>query len=200
MRKLFLLVAASTALATPALAQTSSAPHTGLRVEGLIGYDRLSDGGDQDSSSSSGIVYGGGVGYDIPLGSITLGAEAELTGSTVDTRTDSLLVAGDRLRLDAGRDIYVGGRVGFPITPATLLYAKGGYTNARVEARYDAGATSVDDHADLDGFRLGAGVEQSLGTNTYVKAEYRYSHYSKVDDYDIDADRHQLVAGVGIRF
>ena len=73
---------------------------------------------------------------------------------------------------------------------------------ARVLARRDARVVSdsltlTSDTVDL---RLGAGLEQKLGTNTFVKAEYRYSNYKEIEDFDIDADRHQVVAGVGIRF
>ncbi|WP_293876214.1 MULTISPECIES: outer membrane beta-barrel protein [unclassified Sphingomonas] len=200
MRTLILAALATTAFATPVLAQTTGAPFTGLRIEGVAGYDALKDGHDQDSSSSDGIVYGGAVGYDVQLKNLIVGGEGELTGSTTDTRTDNLVTQGDRLRVDAGRDIYVGGRVGFVLNPSTMAYAKAGYTNARVDARYDLGNTRTSDHVDLDGLRLGAGLEHQIGAKTYVKGEYRYSHYGKADSFDIDADRHQLVAGVGMRF
>ena len=200
MRTFILAALATTALAAPAFAQTTGSPFTGLRIEGVAGYDALKDGHDQDSSSSDGIVYGGAVGYDVQLNTLIVGGEGELTGSTTDTRTDNLVVAGDRMRVDAGRDIYVGGRVGFVLNQATMAYAKAGYTNARVDARYDIGNTRTSDHVDLDGLRLGAGLEHQIGARTYVKGEYRYSHYGKADSFDIDADRHQLVAGVGMRF
>ena len=45
-----------------------------------------------------------------------------------------------------------------------------------------------------------SGVEQKIGSQSYVKAEYRYSNYKEIEDFDIDADRHQIMAGVGIRF
>lgn len=200
MRTIILAALATTAFATPVLAQTTGAPFTGLRIEGVAGYDVLKDGHDQGSSSSDGVVYGGAVGYDVQLNNLIVGAEGELTGSTSDTRTDNLLTPGDRLRVSAGRDLYAGARVGFVLNPTTLAYAKGGYTNARVEARYDVGNTRTQDRVDLDGLRLGAGLEHQIGSNTYVKGEYRYSHYGKADGFDIDADRHQLVAGVGMRF
>ncbi|MCP3734382.1 porin family protein [Sphingomonas sp. RP10(2022)] len=198
MRTLILAAAVTSALAAPAFAQTANAPFTGLRIEGVVGYDVLKDG--RGSESSDGVVYGGAVGYDARVNNLILGAEGELTGSTTATHDDNLVTAGDRLRVGAGRDLYVGGRAGFVLNPSTMAYAKAGYTNARVETRYDAGSARTEDHADLDGFRLGAGLEHQLGANTYVKGEYRYSHYGKADRYDIDADRHQLVAGVGMRF
>ena len=52
----------------------------------------------------------------------------------------------------------------------------------------------------MEGFRVGAGAEFKLSNNMYLKGEYRYSNYGKIDGYDIDIDRHQVVAGVGIRF
>ena len=107
---------------------------------------------------------------------------------------------GDQLRLDAGRDLYVGGRVGYVISPLAMIYAKGGYTNARIESRYTAGTTEFRDHTNLDGFRVGAGLEYNITPTAYVKGEYRYSHYGDVDGYNIDLDRHQLLGGVGIRF
>lgn len=199
MRYVALAAIAAASIATPALAQ-DQAPFTGPRVEGVLGWDRVSDGSGQDAGSSDGLLYGGAVGYDIQAGPAVIGAEAELTGSTTDTRADSLLAAGDRLKLDAGRDIYVGGRVGYVISPAAMIYAKGGYTNARLNAEYTNGTTTVTDHTNLDGFRVGAGLEYKLTGNTYVKGEYRYSHYGKVDGYDIDVDRHQLLGGIGVRF
>jgi outer membrane immunogenic protein len=200
MRNLILAAVATIGLAAPAFAQTNGAPFTGLRIEGVAGYDALKDGHGQDSSTSDGVVYGGAVGYDVQVNNLIVGGEGELTGSTSDTRTDDLFVAGDRLRVSAGRDLYAGARVGFVFTPTTMVYAKGGYTNARVNARYDIGNTRTEDNVNLDGFRLGAGLEQQIGASTYVKGEYRYSHYGRADGFDIDADRHQLVAGVGMRF
>jgi outer membrane immunogenic protein len=199
MRTIIAGAIAAITLATPAMAQ-EYAPFTGPRIEGVVGWDRLSDGTGQDSGSSDGVVYGGQIGYDFQAGRAILGVEGEVTGSTTDTRADALLVAGDRLVVDAGRDLYVGGRVGLAVSPNAMIYAKGGYTNARIETTYTTGTTRVEDGVNLDGYRLGAGVEYKLSGNTYLKGEYRYSNYSNADGYDIDLDRHQLLGGVGIRF
>lgn len=201
MRKLVLATSAIAAAiaALPAAAQTN-APFTGARVEALGGYDNLQDGGDGSSEGRDGFVYGVGVGYDVQAGGVVLGAEGEITDSTTRARSYNALTAGDRLSINAGRDLYVGGRVGYVISPLAMIYAKAGYTNARVESRYDVGAATLRDHTNLDGFRVGAGLEYNITPTAYVKGEYRYSHYGDIDGYDIDADRHQLMAGVGIRF
>ncbi|NWM24984.1 porin family protein, partial [Escherichia coli] len=46
---------------------------------------------------------------------------------------------------------------------------------------------------------LGAGAEVKLTDKVYVKGEYRYSKYND-DNAGIDAKRHQVLAGVGVRF
>ena len=98
------------------------------------------------------------------------------------------------------------------MTPQTLLYAKAGYTNARFKASLDGDTVDQTSSFDTDGYRLGAGVEQAIAERAFVKLEYRYSNYSEgeidfEDDtlpdsgrVDLDLDRHQIVAGVGIRF
>ncbi len=158
--------------------------------------------------AAEGFTYGVALGYDVQLGGAVVGIEAELADSTGKLTGHDIDIAGDSLRLDAGRDIYVGGRVGFAVGPQTLLYAKGGYTNFRVRTRYDDSTGTVfDDGVTLDGWRAGVGIEQKfslLGPGGFVKAEYRYSNYTNLDlanvDANIDVDRHQVVAGIGIRF
>jgi outer membrane immunogenic protein len=199
------LAAASTVAALPAAAQ-ENAPFTGARVEALLGYDNLQDGGDGESDGRDGVTYGALVGYDVQAGGLVIGAEGEATDSSVRARSD--FGGGEQLRIDAGRDLYVGGRVGYVISPMAMIYAKGGYTNARVEGRYSTTTTTggttttttITDKSDLDGYRLGAGLEYNLSPSAYVKGEYRYSHYGNLEGADIDLDRHQLMAGLGIRF
>ena len=196
-------LAASTALAAPAFAQDSGdeSSFTGPRAEGIVGWDRAESGENLEGDARDGVVYGGAVGYDVQMGQAVLGAEAELTGSTTKDTARDVLAADDRLDVKAGRDIYLGGRVGFAVGDRALIYAKGGYTNARINTHYDApGVAGVKTGENLDGWRAGAGAEVKLGGKVYAKAEYRYSNYGNADGYDINLDRHQVVGGVGIRF
>ncbi|MES2441976.1 MAG: outer membrane beta-barrel protein [Pseudomonadota bacterium] len=195
-------LAATTALATPAFAQDSDPSFTGPRVEGIAGWDRVDDGANSGTKATDGVVYGGAVGYDFQVGGAVLGIEGEVTGATTKDETTGLVTAGDNYRVSAGRDLYAGVRAGFLVGPRTLLYAKGGYTNARINTRYTLGATTTEAHDDAEGWRAGAGAEFLVSNNVYVKGEYRYSNYSNIDgtNVDIDLDRHQVVAGVGFRF
>jgi outer membrane immunogenic protein len=83
----------------------------------------------------------------------------------------------------------VGARIGWLVTPKTLTYVNGGYT----QARYDAmtlmdlgtslpvfGGASVGAHT-YGGWFLGSGVESKLdflpGNGWFVRTEYRYADY-----------------------
>ncbi|MBX3563160.1 MAG: porin family protein [Sphingomonas sp.] len=188
---------ASSALSAPAFAQ-DAAPFTGPRAEAVVGWDRVEDsaanGGHRD-----GVVYGGQIGYDFQAGSAVIGVEGEATGATTRARDTSVLVAGDSLRVKAGRDLYVGARVGFTVGDKALIYAKGGYTNAGFNTRYTTGTTTVTSKDNADGWRLGAGAEVKLTDKIYAKAEYRYSKYDD-NSSGVDAKRHQVLGGVGVRF
>jgi outer membrane immunogenic protein len=192
MRKLIVVASlAAVSLATPALAQDGS-PFTGVHIEGIAGWDRPQVPNDH----TNGIVYGVGAGYDFQAGRAVLGIEGEASDSSADKCVVGVAAAGDRLCVNAGRDLYVGGRIGALVAPTTLLYAKAGYTNARMNTDYTtvSGVGNFRVRDNLDGVRVGAGVEQAVGRNAYVKAEYRYSNYEQ------NVDRHQVVAGFGIRF
>lgn len=219
MNKGLSLIAATSlaAIASPALAQDGS--FSGPWVAGVAGADVNKHGSSQASAanpdqhkSAKGIVYGAAAGYDADLGTVVVGAEGEFTDSTADSDYKNGFVDYGLGSVDAGRDIYVGGRVGFKATPRTLVYAKGGYTNARFNAVGTNGTTTTSRHLDTDGWRAGAGVEQKLGSKTFAKLEYRYSNYKKgeidfedpnVPDssrFNVDTDRHQVIASVGLRF
>lgn len=184
---------ASSFAAAPALAQ-EGAPFTGPRIEGLVGWDRaqIEDGGRED-----GVAYGVGVGYDFQMGGAVVGVEGEAALSTTDECVTGLVTAGDELCFKAKRDLYAGARIGTVVGSSTLLYAKGGYTNGRFGLDYDDGGSGAGDYdlsRNLDGARIGAGLEHAVGPNSFVKAEYRYSNYE--DGFE----RHQALAGFGFRF
>jgi outer membrane immunogenic protein len=226
MRKYVFAALLAGTVAAPAMAQ-NAAPFTGLRAEAIAGYDSLESGeddddgqqtnGDDGDESINGIAYGVGVGYDFDLGGVVAGIEGEFTESTGKQDFDETLDAPFSGRIETGRDLYVGGRVGVKVAPTTLVYAKAGYTNTAIEGAFegqDAGDRFEFD-SNVDGYRLGAGVEQMLASNSYAKIEYRYSNYSNLDfsddfdlddlepeDFDtkIDLDRHQIMAAIGFRF
>ena len=212
-----ILAAGGLGMAAPAMAQDSG--FSGPWVAGVAGYDINKAGSSQDDgvnapqdANAEGMVYGGAVGYDLDMGTMVIGAEAELTDSNADSTYGDPYTTFGLGTVDAGRDLYVGARAGFKATPSTLVYAKAGYTNARFNYQGSDGSTIYATNIDTDGYRLGAGVEQKFGGNAFAKLEYRYSNYQEgevdfeatnvvdSDRFDIDTDRHQVMASVGIRF
>ncbi len=222
--KLFFLATAATCVATPAFAQ-ENADISGFRVEVISGLDRVSTGADDTSDfdqNDDGLIYGAGLGYDFDLGGYTVGIEAEIAEATTGVSEsyvgdlDGYDVDGT-LALDASEDIYVGARLGMRINRWAQVYAKGGYTMASAElsAIGTVDGTAYDEviDTDLEGFRVGAGLEGNVSGNFYGKLEYRYSAYSGISgeydgvsgDFDelfdvIDVNRHQVAVGLGYRF
>jgi outer membrane immunogenic protein len=189
---LTLLALSATAVASPALAQDART-FSGPRIEGIVGYDNARVEGE----GADGVNYGIGLGYDIQRGRGVFGIEAEAGDSSADECIQGVTVANDELCAGARRDLYIGGRAGAVVGRNVLLYGKAGYTNARFALDYDDGGTGVSNFSlrdNLDGVRLGAGVEVALSPNAFVKAEYRYSNYEQ------GFSRNQGVAGFGFRF
>lgn len=223
MKKLISILAAGTAfgvVAMPAAAQDMSpGTFTGPRVEAIVGYDISKAGSssdndvnDQDDESIDGLLYGVGIGYDYDMGGVVLGIEGEYTDSTAKTEySDGGDFEGFGLgRVDTGRDLYAGVRVGAKVAPDVLAYVKGGYTNAKFNVLATDGSTELKQDINADGWRAGAGLEYAMTENSFAKIEYRYSNYQEAeyengdlpdsDRFDIDTDRHQIVGSVGWRF
>ena len=225
MRKLIFAALLAGTASTPAFAQDVPA-FTGFHIEAIGGYDTLRSGDRDDDGvdtgenegdeSIDGAVFGVGAGYDFNIGSLVLGVEGEYTESTGEQEADeSLDGINFTSSVETGRDIYVGARVGVQAGPSTLVYAKAGYTNTSIEAGLESDDETFEFDTNVDGWRLGAGIEQRFGENMFGRLEYRYSNYNNLDfsddfdfedfdpedfDTDIDLDRHQVVAAVGFRF
>ncbi|MBM0170934.1 outer membrane protein [Altererythrobacter sp. C41] len=223
MKKTIALIATGSlvALATPAMAQsTEDSPFHGPRAGVLVGYDQTGAGSsvdddaneDNNDQSIEGVGYGVEVGYDLDTGGAVIGIEGEYMDSTADTEFENGDFEGFGLgNIEANRDLYVGLRAGVKATPNTLVYAKGGYTNAKFDVLSNDGTTEFSNDIDTDGYRIGGGVEYAMGNGVYLKGEYRYSNYSEAEidmedtlpdseRFDVDLDRHQVMASVGYRF
>jgi len=181
------LALSTAAIAAPAMAQDADKTFNGAHVEALGGWDRVQGEGSHDD----GFLYGVGAGYDFRSGNAVFGVEGEASDSTQKQNVGALTE-------HASRDLYIGGRAGFVVGGNNLLYAKAGYTNARARVDYEDGtAGTVADftqRTNLDGIRAGVGAQFGIGSNAYIRTEYRYSNYEQ------GVDRHQLIGGFGFRF
>lgn len=112
------------------------------------------------------VTYGATVGADFELvKSVIFGVEANV--DNVFDRTD----------------VGTSARLGYVVDNSVLLYGKVGYAN------YENVFSK-----NLDGFRVGGGLEVNVFRNVFVGAEYRYS------DFESDVGKHGVLGKVGFRF
>lgn len=112
------------------------------------------------------VTYGFGVGLDAKLYSnVIVGVEA-----SVDNVFDR-------------RNVGAGARLGYVVADKALVYGKVGYANWKQTTT-----------AELEGLRVGGGVEANLYGPVYGKIEYRYT------DFDGGVGQHGGLVGLGVRF
>ena len=160
------LLATAAIVAAAALSAPAAAQDfSGARIGANVGF------ADDDAFGTEALVYGVNVGYDFDLGGAVAGVSAEYADSDED---------------GIGRDLSVSGRIGGKVGTRAMIYALGGYTNLSVDL--------PGDDFELDGARLGAGVEFALTPNIFANGEYRYSNY------ELGFETHQMLVGAGFRF
>ncbi len=199
------------AVAAPASAQNFSGP----RVEGRIGWDGTNisikdtrDFGGRGSFSSgstaSDLSIGGELGFDVESSGFAFGAYAGADfGENDEPFPDR------RVTFETGRNFTAGVRGGFVITPSVLLYAKGGYSKARISPKFTTGATTAQQAAfanfdrNPNGFHAGGGVEFAMSGSIYGRLDYAHHKY---ESFDVDPNsefsfrRNQVTAAIGFRF
>lgn len=195
--------AIAAAAATPGYAQETS-NFDDFKIGAVVGYDKVRLEIDGDSGSKDGVLYGFTAGYDHNLGGVVVGVEGDISDSSTKESVRDVFDEGDSVSLRTSRDLYVGARVGLPVARNVLVYAKAGYTNARFKLKYNDTVTVYSAGDNLEGYRLGAGVEFSNDGGAFARLEYRYSDYGnyEYEDFDtgISASRHQVAVTAGYRF
>jgi outer membrane immunogenic protein len=112
------------------------------------------------------VAYGVGAGFDAELyKNIVVGVEANV---------DNVL---DR------RNVGASARLGYAVADTVLVYGKVGYSNWKQTTT-----------AELEGLRLGGGLEAKLLGPVYGKVEYRYT------DFNGNVGQHGGLVGIGLRF
>ncbi|PHQ63276.1 MAG: hypothetical protein COC10_07025 [Sphingobium sp.] len=192
-------VLASAALTGTAFAETFDGPFVGVQsgwnsyevrnVETPLGVAAIND--DQQSFTAG--VY---AGFDHRLTDrVVLGVEGSLD-TTNDDRLHGSTISGS-YTLDPKYSFDLTARAGFLVTPATLVYARAGYTNARVETMVADDAGTASETRNQDGWLLGGGMERQLTEKVSARMEYRYSDLSEGDG---KFDRHRVLAGLSYHF
>lgn len=214
MKNQIFIIAAATGAA--ALASSASAQNfSGPRVEGRFGWDgtniSIKDtrdfggrGNFSSGSTASDLSIGGEVGFDIESGRLAFGGYA---GADLSENDEPFPERG--VTFETGRSFTAGARVGYVVTPTVLLYAKGGYSNARLRPEFTAGTTATQRAAfagfdrDRNGFHIGGGAEFSVAQSFYGRLDYTHHKYK---DFQVDVNnelsfrRNQVTAAIGYRF
>lgn len=183
----YLGIAAAAAVASPAMAQDESTAGGKFVAGAIVGVDSVELEVEGLSDSEEDLLVGVTIGYDYETSSgIVFGIEGEYSDSSVGVSENDVFETGDTVSLNAGRDFYVGGRLGFRPDRNGLLYVKAGYTDASIEGEYDDGTGALSDEFSFGGVRVGVGGEIDLGSNYGIRVEYRYSDYGSIEAFDID--------------
>jgi outer membrane immunogenic protein len=93
-------------------------------------------------------------------------------------------VGGVHTSLDHNYSWAVGARLGYLVTPSTLLYGTAGYTQAEFELNGFAART-------FGGYFVGAGIETFLRRNWTLRLEYRFSQFGAetvIEEADMSAE------------
>ena len=175
MKKLIASALLLASVSAPAFAQ-DAVPFSGPYIAGMVGLDHMDFNADVHDSD---LLYGGIIGYDVNINGAVFGIEGEYADSDVK-----------KFGVNTDRDLYAGVRIGGQVAQNVMVYAKGGYTNARLE-------DDLDNSVKLDGYRLGAGVETTI-RGFIARAEYRYSRYEEFAG--ANPERHQGALILGYRF
>ena len=153
---------------------------TGFYAGASLGYGDVT-GSTTLGDDVNGLTYGAHAGYMYDLGSLVLGAEAEIMGSeiaddTIGLDVDSVLRAKVRAGYDAG---------------AFLPYATAGYAQLTTSG-------AIDDSG--DGYFYGAGVDYRLGSSVLIGAEVLQHEFDDYAGSGIDVSATTFGARVSYQF
>jgi len=165
-----------------------------------------------------GFVGGAHAGFNYQIGSIVVGVEADIEGTSFDgdTTVANIVTPGDALTASASLDFQgsVRARVGFAFDRA-LIYATGGLAWANFENSYTyrnaAGFSTNESFESTEwGWTLGAGVEYAFTNNFTARVEYRYTQFESFNNTsalllpgavaDVEPEFHTVRVGLSYKF
>ncbi|MBP7335568.1 outer membrane beta-barrel protein [Niveispirillum sp.] len=180
--------------AAPSLAQS---PFDGAYVGAFTGYT------DNNASATSGAaradidrdgwLYGAYAGYGQTFDKFYFGGEAEI--GTASLSGNSGTVAGLPTKLNTNESWGLSARAGYLLTDTTLLYARAGWQRTNYDVTVGTGANRIKVSDNLDGYRLGGGLEYAVTDNVLVRTEYNYVNYDNTNFRE-----NQVRVGVAYRF
>lgn len=156
------------------------------------GFGTLQGGYDQQFGN---FVVGGFANFDFYPGDNQDGATNGVDGSLAFVFLPPLFPLGsipisDYATLSSSVELKntwsIGGRLGYLVTPNTLIYGLGGYTQASIDGQVDLSylnlftgpqTLSLNVSEELHGYFVGGGGEMKIADNVALRLEYRYANY-----------------------
>ncbi|MCP5373476.1 MAG: outer membrane beta-barrel protein [Hyphomicrobiales bacterium] len=151
-----------------------------VRQKGPRGAADLSKSDDLGRGGFQGGLFGGfGTFFD----RLYVGADFEGSGS--DTELESSRLPGSRVtRVTKRYDVAAAARLGYLLTPGTLIYGRLGVAAARFNTDVILADGRAYDQDDTQiGIRAGAGAEVALGDPWFLRLDYAYTRYN---GYEVD--------------
>lgn len=142
---------------------------TGLDLALIGGYDSVGLGDDAVCVKQSGIMYGLSAGYNVHMGPVIAGLEAEVAFSTIRKSARHVFFTVDNLNVSTSRDIYVGPRIGTRLGSNLLIFDKVGYMNARLKATYNDGFMLLEDAKICTASVLAQGMNTTFNASACVQ-------------------------------
>jgi outer membrane immunogenic protein len=169
---------------------------TGVYIGGQIGYEwgqsstsasTAAGTFGQPGYSANGVTGGAHVGYNYQINHFVVGLEGDVDGSSYQgSGTNNFGTISHSTNI--GVDGSVRGRVGFAWDRA-LFYATGGVAFAglnNTSVNIANGASDSFNNTQV-GWTVGGGVEYAVTNNWSIRAEYRYTDYGNVNEFEANS-------------
>lgn len=176
-----------------------SGPYAG--IQGGAGWTkaRLSDGDTTENQKLNGGLLGGFIGYQTQFeNNLVLGIEGDL-----DYNWNKKTISAGPASLEYGTDLAgsVRARLGYAYD-RTLIYTTAGWATTRGYEKYEGPGFSEKVKETINGWTVGAGVEQAFTDNLFGRLEYRYNDYGKktFENVTTRLDQHSVKVGLGVKF
>jgi outer membrane immunogenic protein len=202
--------------AAPAMAEETTADDIGgLRVEAHVGIERpnlntTEAGVTYVASLGSSLVYGGEIGYDVPVSSsITVGPYVGIDASSSDICEGYSAGPGrnGEVCFKSKTNIAAGLRAGFNISKSTELYLGVGYASYSLDfsdvVRNSTTNAVVESYVNNDargGIDVTMGANFDVAKNVYLGAGFKISELGDFEGTEINLQRFQGHVAVGLRF
>lgn len=125
-----------------------------------------------------GYVAGGLAGYNVMLAPRFV-AGIEVDGSWQDIETKASFFGSEFLKMSMDWSASVRGRIGFLMTPTSMLFVTGGWSWSELKFSSSIPGESVS--RSMNGAQVGFGVETMVTDNWIFRTEYLQSFYNDVD-------------------